>query len=519
MLTPASLKGAEAQAAFRAHGADAAVVVAYGLILPKPVLDAMPLGCFNVHASLLPRWRGAAPINRAVMAGDAETGVTVMKMDEGLDTGAMAMAERVPIGPDMTAGDLHDALARLGADLMVRALAALERGTLKLTPQPEAGVTYAKKIDKAETRIDWGKPWAEVHNHIRGLSPFPGAWCEMPGDRLKVLRTTQGEGGGAPGTVLDDRLTIACGDGAVRIVELQKAGGRPMQAEEFLRGAAIRAGAMLGWNHAALQDHHRIRRHAVRRLAVAGQRRSVQGALMAAVEAFCGEKVAVQGAGRTDAGVHALGQVAHFDLAREHSTDTVRDALNAHLRPHPVAVLAAEKVAADFDARRSALRRHYLYRIANRRARPRARSRSAPGACRARSTSTRCTRRRSAWSASTTSPPSARPNARPNRRSRRSTGLMSRAPATRSTSPPWRARSCTTRCARWSARWCMVGDGKWSADDLGRARSARPRRLRAGRAAGRALSGEGGLLTAELDTRAATLAAMPGLDPGIDEAV
>ena len=243
--TPASLKSADVQAAFAAHQADAAVVVAYGLILPKPVLDAPALGCFNLHASLLPRWRGAAPINRAIMAGDAETGVTVMKMDEGLDTGAMALIERVPIGADMTAGELHDALARLGAGLMVRAFGALERGTLQFTPQPAEGVTYAAKIDKAETRIDWRKPWSAVHNHIRGLSPFPGAWCELAGERLKVLRTTKGEGGGAPGTVLDGRLTVACGEGAVRIVELQKAGSRPMKAEEFLRGTPVGKGAQL----------------------------------------------------------------------------------------------------------------------------------------------------------------------------------------------------------------------------------------------------------------------------------
>jgi methionyl-tRNA formyltransferase len=244
--TPASLKGAEAQAAFAAHQADAAIVVAYGLILPKPILDAPRLGCFNLHASLLPRWRGAAPINRAVMAGDDESGATVMKMDEGLDTGDMTMVERIPIGADMTAGELHDAMARLGADLMARALSALERGTLQFTRQPADGVTYAAKIDKAETRIDWTKSWKVVHDHIRGLSPFPGAWCELAGDRIKLLRTTRGEGSGAPGTILDDGLTVACGDGAVRIVELQKAGGRPMKAEEFLRGTPVRSGAALG---------------------------------------------------------------------------------------------------------------------------------------------------------------------------------------------------------------------------------------------------------------------------------
>jgi methionyl-tRNA formyltransferase len=248
VLTPASLRSAEAESAMRAHGADLAVVVAYGLILPKPILDAFPLGAFNLHASLLPRWRGAAPINRAIMAGDAETGVMVMKMEEGLDTGPIAMAERVPIYPDATAGDLHDRLAPLGADLMVRALGALERGSLTLTPQPEAGATYAPKIDKNETRIDWGRPWRDVHNHIRGLSSFPGAWCEIAGAgaRIKLLRTTRGEGGGAPGTVLDDKLTVACGDGAVRILELQRAARQAMKADEFLRGSNIAAGARLG---------------------------------------------------------------------------------------------------------------------------------------------------------------------------------------------------------------------------------------------------------------------------------
>jgi methionyl-tRNA formyltransferase len=249
VLTPKTLRTAEAEATFRAHGADAAVVVAYGLILPKPILDAAPLGAFNLHASLLPRWRGAAPINRAVMAGDAETGVMVMRMEEGLDTGPVAMAERVSVGLDATAGDLHDALAPLGADLMVRALGALEPGTLTLTPQPEEGVTYATKIDKAETRIDWRQPWQEVHNHIRGLAPFPGAWFEIAEGkpvRVKVLRTTRDEGSGPPGTLLDDRLTVACGDGAVRILELQRAGARAMKAEEFLRGTPLMAGARLG---------------------------------------------------------------------------------------------------------------------------------------------------------------------------------------------------------------------------------------------------------------------------------
>ena len=246
IFTPKTLKDEGAADAMRAHGANAAVVVAYGLILPKAILDSFPLGCFNLHASLLPRWRGAAPIHRAIMAGDKETGVMVMKMEEGLDTGPVAMAERLPIAPDATTGELHDKLARLGADLMLRAIGALERGGLQLTSQSEAGVTYARKIDKNETRIDWAKPWNEVHDHCRGLSPFPGAWCEMPGiGRAKILHSTKGDGSGEPGRVLDDKLTVACGSGAVRIVELQRAGGKPMAAGEFLRGSPIAPGSVL----------------------------------------------------------------------------------------------------------------------------------------------------------------------------------------------------------------------------------------------------------------------------------
>ena len=246
VLTPKTLRSEDALAEFRAHNADAAVVVAYGLILPKLILDAVPLGCFNLHASLLPRWRGAAPINRAIMAGDAETGAMVMRIEEGLDTGPIALAERVPIGADMTAGDLHNLLARRGADLMARAMDALERGTLKVTPQAEEGVTYAAKISKGETRIDWTKPSQAVHDHIRGLSPFPGAWFELAGTgRIKVLRTTKGDGPGPPGTVLDDHLTIACRDGAVRLLEVQRAGKQPMQAEDFLRGTAVAPGTVL----------------------------------------------------------------------------------------------------------------------------------------------------------------------------------------------------------------------------------------------------------------------------------
>ncbi len=243
--TPKTFKEDEAQKTFRAHNADAAVVVAYGLILPKPILEAPRLGCFNIHASLLPRWRGAAPINRAIMAGDAESGVAIMKMDEGLDTGATAMAGRIAIGADMTAGELHDALSRLGADLMVQVLANAEHGSLALTAQPQAGITYAEKISKAETRIDWRKPWKQVHDHICGLSPFPGAWFNIEGARIKALRATKGEGAGAPGMALDGKLTIACGDGAVRLMEVQRASKQPMSAEEFLRGTPVKAGTVV----------------------------------------------------------------------------------------------------------------------------------------------------------------------------------------------------------------------------------------------------------------------------------
>jgi len=239
--TPKSLKGADEQAKFAALDADVAVVVAYGLLLPGPILEGTRLGCFNGHASLLPRWRGAAPIHRAIMAGDAETGMMVMKMDEGLDTGPVAMTKRVPIGQDMTTGELHDRLAETGAALMVEAMAALEAGTLELVPQPVDGVTYAAKIDKGETRLDWTRPALEVHNHIRGLAPFPGAWCEMRlgGDwqRVKLLGSALEDGEGAPGAMIDGPpITVACGDGAVRLTRLQKAGGKVLDAEAFLRG-------------------------------------------------------------------------------------------------------------------------------------------------------------------------------------------------------------------------------------------------------------------------------------------
>jgi len=244
--TPKSLKSGEEQALFRELGADAAVVVAYGLLLPEAVLNGTRLGCYNGHASLLPRWRGAAPIQRAIMAGDTETGIMVMKMDKGLDTGDVALEDRTRIGPDMTAGELHDELAELGADLMVRAMAVLEGGSLTLTPQPEEGVLYASKIDKAETRVDWSRPAADVHNHIRGLSPFPGAWCEMEiggkWERVKLLRSRlAGPSAGEPGKIArsGEGLSVACGVGAVDLLTLQKAGGKPLSATDFVRGADV----------------------------------------------------------------------------------------------------------------------------------------------------------------------------------------------------------------------------------------------------------------------------------------
>ena len=230
---PVSLKGEEEQAAFAALNADVAVVVAYGLILPQAILDAPAKGCLNIHASLLPRWRGAAPIHRAIMAGDAETGVAIMQMEAGLDTGPVLLSERTNIGAEETTADLHDRLSAMGARLVVEALGRL--GTLTPVPQPEDGVTYAQKIDKAEARIDWTKPAEDVDRKIRGLSPFPGAWCEIAGERVKLLRSRRTDGQGAPGEVLGG-FTIACGAGAVEITEAQREGKKAMPAHEVLKG-------------------------------------------------------------------------------------------------------------------------------------------------------------------------------------------------------------------------------------------------------------------------------------------
>jgi methionyl-tRNA formyltransferase len=253
VFTPINFKDPDEREKFAAHEADVAVVVAYGLLLPQTILDGTRLGCYNGHASLLPRWRGAAPIQRAIMAGDAETGMMVMKMEKGLDTGPVALTRNVAIGATTTAGELHDQLMLAGAKAMAEAMNKLEMHELPLTPQAEEGVLYASKIDKGETRIDFSRPATEVDNHIRGLSPFPGAWFEADlngkPERIKVLGSAlgEGEGEGEAGTVIDaDNLTIACGTGAVRLTRLQKAGGKPMAATEFLRGTPLVPGTRLG---------------------------------------------------------------------------------------------------------------------------------------------------------------------------------------------------------------------------------------------------------------------------------
>jgi len=243
--TPTTLKDPDTQAAFAGLDLDAAVVVAYGLILPAAILAAPRLGCLNIHASLLPRWRGAAPIQRAILAGDAETGVTIMAMDEGLDTGAMLLREVAPIGPETTAADLHDTLAALGAGLIVTALEGVAHGTLEALPQPDTGVTYAKKLRKDEGPLDWTRPAEELARQVRALTPWPGATCTLAGQPLKVLAADAVDGAGPPGTVLDG-LTVACGEGALQLSRVQRAGKQALDAAAFLRGTAVPAGTVLG---------------------------------------------------------------------------------------------------------------------------------------------------------------------------------------------------------------------------------------------------------------------------------
>lgn len=250
VLTPVNFKDEADRQTFREFDADVAVVVAYGLLLPEAILTGTRLGCYNGHASLLPRWRGAAPIQRAIMAGDHETGMMVMKMDKGLDTGPVALTKAVQIGETMTSGELHDKLMQVGASLMKEAIGKLEADDLPLTEQAEEGVVYAQKISKAETRIDFSKSARQVHDHIRGLSPFPGAWFELEiagkPERVKVLNSERVVGEGPAGTVIDDSLTIACGEGAVRPTRLQRAGGKALDLADFLRGTPVVAGTRVG---------------------------------------------------------------------------------------------------------------------------------------------------------------------------------------------------------------------------------------------------------------------------------
>ncbi|MEQ6249087.1 methionyl-tRNA formyltransferase [Sulfitobacter sp. HNIBRBA3233] len=241
--TPVTLRTAGVQAEFAALRPDIAVVVAYGLILPQAILDTPRHGCLNIHASLLPRWRGAAPIHRAIMAGDTRTGVCIMQMEAGLDTGPVLLRRETDIGPSETTAELHDRLSEMGAAAVVEALGRLDR--LSAEPQPEEGVTYADKIDKAEARIDWTRPAAQVDRLIRGLSPFPGAWFVLGGARVKALGSRVVEGAGRPGEVLDPALHVACGEGAVALTRLQRAGKAAQDAETFQRGAQIAPGVVL----------------------------------------------------------------------------------------------------------------------------------------------------------------------------------------------------------------------------------------------------------------------------------
>ena len=243
--TPPSLRDSAEQAAFAALDLDVAIVAAYGLILPPAILEAPRLGCLNIHASLLPRWRGAAPIQRAILAGDSHTGVTIMQMDKGLDTGAILLKETTPIANDDTGGSLHDRLAVMGATLIVTALDRLASGGIQAVAQPAEGVTYAAKLTREEERLDWRKKADELARQVRAFSPAPGAWCEIAGERLKVLGAESVSGAGAPGRVLDDRLTIACGEGALRLLTVQRPGKAAMQADAFLRGFRLAPGTVL----------------------------------------------------------------------------------------------------------------------------------------------------------------------------------------------------------------------------------------------------------------------------------
>jgi methionyl-tRNA formyltransferase len=245
VLTPVSLKTAQAQQAFAGLKLDAAVVVAYGLLLPRPILESPRLGCLNVHASLLPRWRGAAPIQRAILAGDRESGITIMQMDQGLDTGPMLLSRALEIGPRETGAELHDRLAALGATMIVEALEGLAAGRLAAVPQPAEGASYAAKLTREEERLDWREPAVQLDRRVRALAPRPGAWCQIAGERVKILAAETVEGQGPPGHLIDDRLTVACGAGALRLLKLQRAGKAALPGQDFQRGFPLARGTAL----------------------------------------------------------------------------------------------------------------------------------------------------------------------------------------------------------------------------------------------------------------------------------
>ncbi len=346
LRTPKTLKDDAGAAAFEALRLDAAVVAAYGIILPKRFLAAPQLGCLNIHASLLPRWRGAAPIARAILAGDRETGITIMQMEEGLDSGPILLQERIPLAPDMNAGALHDALASLGARLILDALEGLAQGIITPRPQPAEGVTYAAKIDKSETRLDWTQAATRLARAVRAFSPTPGAWCLLASERIRVLAAEPVAGQGAPGMLA--RRTF---DGGLRPRRLAIA-PPAARRRQGAGGGGIPTRPGFAARYDARMTRYKLTLEYDGRDLVGWQRQanglSVQELLEEAVFRFCGERVTSHAAGRTDAGVHALGQVVHLDIAKPAEADQVRDALNFHMKPHPVVVLVAEAVVGGF---------------------------------------------------------------------------------------------------------------------------------------------------------------------------
>ena len=413
--TPRTLKDPGAQAEFAALHADLAVVGAYGLLLPKPVLAAPRLGCINLHASLLPRWRGAAPIERAILAGDRETGVSIFQMEEGLDTGSVLAMQQLAIGPSTTAAKLHQRLAGLAAEMLPQVVAGVADCSLPAVPQPSEGVIYAHKLARDEGRLDFTLPAVEIERRLRALNPAPGTWCEAKGERLTLLAADVVSDTGDPGTVTALPLTIACGTDALRVTLAQRAGRRALAPDELQRGFSIPLGSRLGSampRYSLLLEYDGTPFQGWQRQANGP---SVQAAVEQALLACSGETVNVVAAGRTDSGVHALGQVAHVDLGRVWAPERLAGALNFHLRPAPVTVLEAREVTPastpGFPAPAVATCIASLPAAA-----PRLWSAAGSGTCPSRSTPSGCTSPPRPWSAATTSPASAPANARPPRR-------------------------------------------------------------------------------------------------------